>query len=86
MGRMECDSGRCSEATRLERIELRISGILERLEDGARVMDRLDKGLRGNGKPGLNQRMQRLELIVGAIVGVVSAAVVAWIRSKVSGL
>jgi hypothetical protein len=55
-----------------------------------RKLDRLDEAIRGNGKPGILIRLDRLEqdakrqskliwLIVGAMVTGLSSAVVIWI-------
>ncbi len=55
-----------------------------------RKLDRLDEAIRGNGKPGILIRLDRLEqdarrqakllwLIVGAIATSVTSAIVVWI-------
>jgi len=52
-------------------------------------LDRLDEAVRGNGRPGITVRLDRLEQdakrqgrLVWLIVGAVVTVVVAWIRSK----
>ena len=53
-------------------------------------LDRLDEAIRGNGKPGINVRLDRLEqdarrqgrliwLIVGAIVTTLTSGLVVWV-------
>lgn len=57
-----------------------------------RKLDRLDEAIRGNGKPGIALRLDRLEqeargharliwLIVGAAMTAFGSAMVAWITS-----
>lgn len=53
-------------------------------------LDRLDEAIRGNGKPGIQLRLDRLEqdakrqskliwLIVGAVITTLASGIVAWI-------
>jgi len=55
-----------------------------------RKLDRLDEGVRGNGRPGITVRLDRLEqdakrqakltwLIVGAVITSLASGVVAWV-------
>lgn len=66
------------------------SGIERRLDAIERKIDRIDESIRGNGTPGINVRLDRLEqsasrqrrviwLIVGAIVTAVTTSIIAWI-------
>ena len=66
-------------------------GACEReFEEIHRKLDRLDEAIRGNGHPGINVRLDRLEqdarrqarliwLIVGAGVTAVASGIVAWV-------
>ena len=56
-------------------------------------LDRLDEAVRGNGRPGITVRLDRLEqdakrqgklvwLILGAVATTLATALVTWIRSK----
>jgi len=75
-------SGRISDTT--------IDTTQKQLEAINRKLDRLDEAVRGNGKPGILIRLDRLEqdakrqskliwLIVGALLTSLSSALVLWI-------
>jgi hypothetical protein len=60
-------------------------------------LDRLDEAIRGNGAPGINVRLDRLEqnakrqqrliwLILGALVTAASSALVVWFTTGMGGL
>ena len=60
------------------------------LESIHRKLDRLDEAIRGNGKPGILIRLDRLEqdakrqakliwLIVGAVITALASGIVAWV-------
>jgi len=72
--------------------ETTIDSTQKQLEAINRKLDRLDEAIRGNGKPGILIRLDRLEqdakrqskliwLIVGAMVTGVSSAIAVWIGS-----
>ena len=55
-----------------------------------RKLDRLDEAVRGNGKPGIQLRLDRLEqdakrqskliwLIIGAVITALASGIVAWV-------
>jgi len=59
-------------------------------EEIHRKLDRLDEAIRGNGRPGITVRLDRLEqdakrqskliwLIVGAVITTLASGIVAWI-------
>jgi hypothetical protein len=56
-------------------------------------LDRLDEAIRGNGKPGLQLRLDRLEqdarrqrrliwVVVGAVTAAAASAAVAWLTAE----
>ena len=62
----------------------------EQFESIHRKLDRLDEAIRGNGKPGILIRLDRLEqdakrqakliwLILGAVITALASGIVAWI-------
>ncbi len=74
-----------SDCTDCEQCQRHFDAIHEKL-------DRLDEALRGNGKPGLQLRLDRLEqdarrqakliwLVLGAVATALSSAVVVWVRT-----
>lgn len=68
-----------------------VNGIERRLDAIERKLDRIDESIRGNGTPGINVRLDRLEqsasrqrrviwLIIGAMVTATTTTLIAWIR------
>ena len=62
----------------------------EHFEAIHRKLDRLDEAIRGNGRPGITVRLDRLEqdakrqakltwLILGAVITALASVVVAWV-------
>ncbi len=72
-----------SDCTQFEQCQNQFESIHDKL-------DRLDEAIRGNGKPGIQLRLDRLEqdarrqsrliwLILGAAITAATSAIVAWI-------
>lgn len=72
-----------SDCTQFEHCQNQFESIHKKL-------DRLDEAIRGNGKPGIQLRLDRLEqdakrqskliwMIVGAVITAVASGIVAWI-------
>ena len=72
-----------SECSQFEQCQNQFEGI-------HRKLDRLDEAIRGNGKPGILIRLDRLEqdakrqakliwLILGAVITALASGIVAWI-------